>query len=128
MRATGVRHQPPQGERQRKIKGDPLGTASVFSLLSSFVTGTDTDRYSTHTVLRRTVPQLSRRPFRSRRLRCPPQRRQAKSQSRNGKLDDKRSGRRDGTRNGERDGASALAATGVVLMLAAPLERRPEQP
>ena len=29
----GVRHRPPQGERQRKIKGDPLGTASVFSPL-----------------------------------------------------------------------------------------------
>jgi len=92
-----------------------------------------TDRYSTHTVLRRTVPQLSRRPFRSRRLRCPLQRRQAKSRSRNGKRDGKRSGKRDGTRNckrdGERDGTSALAATGVVLIpIAAPVEQRPEQP
>jgi hypothetical protein len=98
-------------------------------LLTARTANTHTDRYGTHTVLRRTVPQLSRRPFRSRRLRCPLQRRQAKSWSHNGKRDGKRCGKRDGTRNGKRGGTSALAATDVVLMpLAAPHERRPEQP
>src|SRR5215831_4511942 len=97
----------------------------MLTLLPVRTVSTRTDRYDTHTVLRRTVPQLSRRPFRSRRLRCPLQRRRAKSRSRNGKRDGKRSGKRDG----ERDGTSALAATDVVLIPIAPLvERRPEQP
>ena len=96
-----------------------------------FVTvSTHTDRYSTRTVLRRMGLQLSRRLFRSRRLRCPLQRRQAKSRSRNGKRDDKRSGKQDGIRNGKRDGTSAsligrlrsstfrLSATAVSMSLA----------
>ena len=61
--------------RTKKNKRRSTWDRLSFSFLSSLVTGTDTDRYSTHTVLRRTVPQLSRRPFRSRRLLCPPQHR-----------------------------------------------------
>src|SRR5215472_13841421 len=62
---------------------------------------------STHTVLRRTVPQLSRRPFRAHRLRRRPQRRQAKSRSRNGKWDGTHNYKRGRTPPLERDGTLA---------------------
>src|SRR5215831_10360927 len=71
---------------------------------------------STYTVLRRTVPQLSRRPFRARRLRRRPQRRPATSRSRNGK--------RDGTHNYKRGYTPLLERDGTLATESSALEQR----